>query len=64
MNTESEPRKKRLCELVGEEVRRQENERGEDMAYADLSEAFDASNPGSTFAERITQRIQQRRFEQ
>jgi len=59
--TEAQPRK-RLSELVGEEVQRQEDQRLEDQAWADLPEKFDPSNPGSTFAQRVTQKILQQRF--
>jgi hypothetical protein len=63
-SAESEPRK-RISELVGEELQRQTIEREEEQAFADLSEdSFDASNPGSTFAKRVTQRIQQQRLSQ
>jgi hypothetical protein len=58
---EPEPRK-RLAQLVGEAVARQENERAEDAAYADLPENFDPANPGGTFAKRVTQRIAQQRL--
>ena len=61
--TESQPRK-RLAELVGEEVQRQTTERETEEAYADLPEKFDPSNPGSTFAKKVLQRLEQARLEQ
>jgi hypothetical protein len=65
MTTEpSEQPRKRLSELVGEEVGRQTVEREQDAAYADLPEKFNPADPGGSFAKRITQRIQQQRFEQ
>jgi hypothetical protein len=64
MTESTAPQPRKLSELVAAEVQRQTTEREEDAAYADLPETFDASNPGGTFAKRITQRIQQKRFEQ
>ena len=56
--------RKRIGELVAEEVERQTSERNEDLAYADLEEKFDPSNPGGTFAKRITQRLRQQSLAQ
>jgi hypothetical protein len=58
---ETEPRK-RISEVVSDEIARQESERAEEAAYADLPEKFDPSAPGSTFAKRICQRIRQQRL--
>ena len=62
---ESQPKPRRkLAELVGDEVGRQRTEQEQEQAYADPVEKFNPSNPGGVMARRIVQRIQQQRFEQ
>jgi len=58
----TEPRK-RLSELIGEEIARQSLEREREAAYADLPETPEPANPGSNFARRVVQKMQQKRFE-
>jgi hypothetical protein len=66
INTAEEPQqpRKRLFQLVGEEVGRQCLEREREQAFAITDEKFDPSNPGGVMARRIMQRIQQQRFEE
>jgi hypothetical protein len=58
MDTDEQP--KRLSETVAAEIQRLATERETEAAYADLPEPTNTpANPGSSFGQRVSQRIQQ-----
>lgn len=53
-----------LASRVAANIESQKTEQEQEAAFADPPEKFDPANPGGTFARRVSQQIQQKRFEQ
>jgi hypothetical protein len=56
--------RRRIATIVAENVSQQETERDQEKAFAEVPEKFNPADPGSRFAKRVSNAIQQKRFEQ